>query len=343
MASCVVNRRERSVADQARKGVVVIHYRTFLNPDPPLLATIWNASVIGRRALPIQAATLLEYFTFAKPYFDPAGLIFALDEGSPAGVVHAGFAANAGGTALDMGIGIICLLGVMPAYRRKGIGSELLRRAEEYLARRGAREIYFGSLAPQNPYLFGLYGGCNSPGVLASEPFARGFLEHRGYQVARSCGILQKPMDRLFIPSDPRFNSHVQHYDIVVAPFSRAGWWRECVLGPIEAFEYRLQEKNSTQHIARTILWDMGTFSPLWGESTVGMIELEVAPPFRRQGLAKYLLTQVLRHLRQHPIKHFETQAESTYEPFLALLRGLGFQQIETGHCFRRTAPAVTP
>jgi ribosomal protein S18 acetylase RimI-like enzyme len=343
MASRVVNRRHRPQAAQARKDVAVIYYRTFLNPDPPLLATIWNASVIGRRALPIQAATLLEYFTFAKPYFDPHGLIFALDDTSPVGVVHAGFGANGDGTALDAGVGIICLLGVMPAYRRRGLGSELLRRAEEYLRQCGARDIYFGSLSPQNPYLFGLYGGSNSPGVLASEQPARPFLERRGYQIARSCGIFQKPMDRLFVPSDPRFNAHVQRYDIVVAPFSRAGWWRECVLGPIEAFEYRLQEKNSATHIARTILWDMGTFSPLWGESTVGMIDLEVAATHRRQGLAKYLLTQVLRHLRQHPIKHFETQSELNNDPFLALLRGLGFQHVETGHCYRRTAPAVTP
>ncbi len=317
----------------------MIHYRTFLNPDPPLLAAIWNASVIGRRAIPIQAATLLEYFTFAKPHFDPEGMIFALADGKPAGVVHAGFGANADGTASDTGVGIICMLGVVPAYRRQGIGSELLRRAEEYLRQRGAREIVFGAMAPQNPYLFGLYGGCNSPGVLAGEALAASFLEHRGYQAARSCGIFQKAMDRLFIPNDPRFHAHVQRFDIVVAPFSRAGWWRECVLGPIEAFEYRLQEKNKTQHIARVILWDMGTFAPLWGESTVGMIDLEVAPSFRRKGLARYLLTQVLRHLRQHPIKQFETQSELSNEPFLGLLRGLGFTQVETGHCYRRAAP----
>jgi ribosomal protein S18 acetylase RimI-like enzyme len=317
----------------------VIHYRTFLNPDPPLLAALWNASVIGRRAVPIQAATLLEYFTFAKPYFDPRGLIFALADGKPVGVIHAGFTANAAGTALDSAVGVICVLGVVPTHRRQGIGSELLRRAEEYLRGRGAGEILFGAMAPQNPYLFGLYGGCNSPGVLASEAMAGPFLERRGYQVARSCGIFQKAMDRLFVPNDPRFHAHVQRFDIVVAPFTRAGWWRECVLGPIEAFEYRLQEKNKPQNIARAILWDMGTFSPLWGESTVGMIELEVAPSFRRQGLARYLLTQILRHLRQHPIKQFETQADLTNEPFLGLLRGLGFAQVETGHCYRRTAP----
>jgi ribosomal protein S18 acetylase RimI-like enzyme len=318
----------------------VIHYRTFLNPDPPLLAAVWNASVIGRRALPIQAATLLEYFTFAKPYFDPQGMIFALADGKPAGVVHAGFGPNSADTALDTSVGMVCMLGVVPAYRRQGIGSQLLRRAEEYLRSRGAREIRFGSMAPQNPYLFGLYGGCNSPGVLASEAMAGLFLERRGYQVARSCGILQKAMDRLFVPNDPRFHAHVQRYDIVVAPFNRAGWWRECVLGPIEAFEYRLQEKNKTQQLARAVLWDMGTFAPLWGESTVGMIELEVAPNLRRQGLARYLLTQILRHLRQHPIKQFETQADLANEAFVGLLRGLGFAQVETGHCYRRTTPS---
>jgi ribosomal protein S18 acetylase RimI-like enzyme len=321
------------------KGISVIHYRTFLNPDPPLLARIWNASVVGRRALPIQAATLLEYFTFAKPYFDPAGMIFALDDDRPAGVVHAGFAAVVEGTALDTSVGIICVLGVIPIQRRRGIGSELLRRAEDYLRGRGAREILFGSMAPRNPYLFGLYGGCDSPGVLAAEELARPFLERRGYAVARSCGIFQKPMERLLFPQDPRFAALSQRFDIVVAPFSHAGWWRECVLGPIEAFEYRLQEKNNNQVVARTILWDMGTFGPSWGETCIGMIDLDVKPAFRRQGLAKYLLSQVLRHLRQHPIKTFEVQAALDNAPLLGLLNGLGFLQVETGHTFRRTAP----
>ncbi len=187
-----------------------------------------------------------------------------------------------------------------------------------------------------------MYGGGDSPGVLASEEMARPFLERRGYEVARTCGIFQKPMERLHFPHDTRFGSLSQRFDVVVAPYTHAGWWRECVLGPIEAFEYRLQEKNSNQVIARTSLWDMSTFTSFWGETCIGLIDLEVKPAYRRQGLAKYLLSQVLRHLRQHPIKSFEVRADLDNQPLLGLLNGLGFLQVESGICFRRVADKIS-
>ena len=59
---------------------------------------------------------------------------------------------------------------VRPAYRRRGVGRELLARADADLRARGAASVSVGSLWPNNPYLFGLYGGSNSPGILSGEP-----------------------------------------------------------------------------------------------------------------------------------------------------------------------------
>src|SRR5262249_27575923 len=146
------------------------------------------------------------------------------------------------------------------------------------------------------------------------------FLERRGYQPAASCGVFQRPLERWNIPADPRFGAIRQRCDIVASPYSHAGWWREGVLGPIDAVEYRLQEKPGDQFIARTVLWDMETFAQAWGLSCVGMIDLEVRPSFRRQGMARYLLTQVLRHLKQQPFQVFEAQAGLDDKPLLGLL-----------------------
>jgi ribosomal protein S18 acetylase RimI-like enzyme len=320
------------------KGVPVIHYRPFRNTDPPLVVEVWNASLTGQRTVPLANTTILEYFTLAKPFFDPAGMIFALEDDKPVGVVHAGFAANAAGTALDLSVGVICLLAVIPSHRDQGIGSELLRRIEEYLKSKGAKEILVGPYAPDNPFLFGLYGGCNSPGVLAREPLAGPFLEKRGYQAARSCGLFQRELDRLYLPNDPRTQTIRQSFDIVAMPYGHAGWWRECVLGPIEAVVYQLQEKPGQHAIGQAILWDMDPFSQMWGETCVGLIDIEVVPGFRRQGLGRYLLSQVLRHLRQQTFHLFEARADLGNEPLLNLLRSMGFQQVETGRCYRRTA-----
>ncbi len=111
-----------------------------------------------------------------------------------------------------------------PLYRRQGVGSELLRRAEEYLRQKGAKELFAGPCAAMNPFTFGLYGGADSPGFLASDGLARPFLEHRGYQVARSVGILRLVLKRLQLAPDARFAEIHPRYDILGAPLDGCGW-----------------------------------------------------------------------------------------------------------------------
>lgn len=318
------------------EGRHVIHYRAYRNPDSPDVVEAWNASFSGRRVVPVRLATVLEYFTFAKPYFDPQGLILALDDNKPIGLVHAGFGPAADGKSTDPAVGVICALGVAPSHRRQGIGAELLRRAEEYLKGRGAKELYAGPLAPRNPFTFGLYGGCNSPGFLASDVLARPFFEKHGYQVAETAGLFQRPLARAYLPPDPRFGAIRQQYDVIASPYHGAGWWRECVFGPIETVEYRMQQKQQGPVVARCLLWDMETFHQSWGEACVGMLELSVQPGFRRQGLAKYLLSQILRHLRDQPFHLFEAIADPNDAAARGLLQGLEFQQVDVGYCYRR-------
>jgi GNAT superfamily N-acetyltransferase len=140
-----------------RKAPVVIRYRTFCNFDPPHYCAVWNDCIAGHRA-PSVRSTLLDFFTLSKPYFDPAGVIFAEADGQPVGLAHAGFAPLPDGTGLDHGTGVLCVLGVVPDRRRQGVGSELLRRAEDYMRQRGATHFHAGPLAPLNPFTFGLYG-----------------------------------------------------------------------------------------------------------------------------------------------------------------------------------------
>jgi ribosomal protein S18 acetylase RimI-like enzyme len=314
----------------------VIHYRAYRNPDSPAVVEAWNACFSGRRVVPVRLTTVLEYFTFAKPYFDPQGLILALDDDKPIGLVHAGFGPAADGQAIDPATGVICALGVAPSHRRQGIGGELLRRAEDYLKQLGATELFAGPLAPRNPFTFGLYGGCNSPGFLASDVMARPFFEKYGYRLSASAGLFQRPLARAYLPPDPRFATIRQSYDVIATAYHGAGWWRECVMGPIEAVEYRVQQKQQGAVVARCVLWDMEPFAPVWGESCVGMLELTVLPEHRRQGLAKYLLSQILRHLRDQPFHLFEAMADPNDAAAMGLLRGLEFQQVEVGHAYRR-------
>ncbi|MGL4549541.1 MAG: GNAT family N-acetyltransferase [Gemmataceae bacterium] len=316
----------------------MIEFRPFRNPDPPALVELWNASLAGPRTVPLKTATLLEYFTLAKVYFDRRGLILATAAGKPVGFVHAGFASAPGGKELDRAAGVVCALGVLPSYRRQGIGSRLLTNAEDYLRGQGATSVTFGSQAPANPFLFGLHGGCTSAGVLSGDETSATLAVRHGYASGRRVGLFQRSLTRLTSPADARFAALRGQYDIIAGAIRRAGWWRECVLGPVEAVEYRLQDKRTGAVGARTVLWDMDTFCMHWGESCVGLIEMTVDAGLRRRGLGKYLLTNVLRHLRERSFHQFEAWADLDDGPSVGLLEGLEFTQVDTGTAYVKGA-----
>src|SRR5262245_65835195 len=118
----------------------------------------------------------------AGPDFDRQGLIVACEGTEVVGFVHAGFGANAEGTAISTESGVICAVLVRFDYRRRGIGRELVQKAEEYLRGRGAKVIFAGESGRRNPYYLGLYGGAESAGMLEADVIAAPFFRPLGYQ-----------------------------------------------------------------------------------------------------------------------------------------------------------------
>ncbi len=315
----------------------MIQYRTFRNADPPAVVSVWNQCFTGRGATILRGSTLVEYFTFAKPYFDPQGMILALSGETPVGFAHAGFAATADGSALDAKVGVLCALGVVPTWRRQGIGSELLRRAEEYLRGRGAAELYAGPLAPRNPFTFGIYGGCQSAGFLDSDPLARPFLEKHGYRPRDAVVVLQRRLSQPLNVIDPRFAAFRPQYEVHAGPLPVTNWWQECVLGPIEVVEFRLVDRAHPQTpVGQAVLWEMETFRPRWNDHAVGVLDLEVVPEMRRCGLAKFLLTQILRHLQEQYFAVVEVLVAEGDAAGLGLVHQLGFHPVDTGRSYLR-------
>ena len=315
---------------------IVIQYRTFCNFDPPLLADLWNACFSDPGAVSLRSATLLEYFTFAKPYFDPAGLLLALADGKPVGFAHAGFGPGNGGREVDYTRGVLCALGVVPAFRGQGIGSQLLARSEDYLRRRGATELFAGPLAPLNPFTFALYGGSQSPGFLDSSTAARPFLERRGYRTQEIALVYRCGLDRAPAILDGRFGAMRQRYEVLLAPRHGLSWYQEGVIGPVEVHDFHLRDKVTGRLLAHVGVWEMETFGPRWNQHAVGILEVETVPDLRRQGLAKFLMAMLLRHLHEQFFTLAETQVPEGNEPAKRLLQTLGFAHTDTGRRFRR-------
>jgi GNAT superfamily N-acetyltransferase len=315
----------------------LVHYRPFLNTDPPGLAEVWNDAVSGRGAAYVGSPNLFEYCLFARPWFDPAGLIVAHDASGPVGFAHAGFGPNERETALSTERGVTWAVAVRPTARRQGVGSELLRRSEQYLRERGTRELYFGSQAPLNPFGFGVYGGCNSPGVLDGEPEAGPFLKRHGYAPVRACRVWQRRIDGAINVPDGRFSGLRARYEFRARPRAVLGsWWREATRAPIEPVEFRLEEKSTSKFAASVTAWEMEPFSRTWNEAAYGLLELEVRPDLRRQGLAKLLLTQTFRFLQDQFFSMVEAQTVEGDVAAEGVFRSLGFEAVDVGRLYRK-------
>ena len=68
----------------------------------------------------------------------------------------------------------------------------------------------------------------------------------------------------------------------------------------------------------------------------VGILDLEVREGLRRQGLAKFVLVHLLRHVQEQFFSLVEVQANERNEAALRLYRGLGFEQVDTGRTYRK-------
>jgi ribosomal protein S18 acetylase RimI-like enzyme len=298
---------------------------------------VWNDAFTQRGAVRLRTSSPLERHAYAKVYFDPDGLIVAEEGGVCVGFAHAGFGSDSQGAALLTESGTTCLLGVRATHRRRGIGTELLRRCEAYLRERGARTLYAGAMHPVNPFYLGAYGGSEMPGILASESPAEPFLARNGYRVCRKVLVLQRRLTQTIKSMDPRFVAHRGRYEMREDPRSRLGsWWSECVFGLVEPLEFYLADKTTNERVARALVWEMEGFSYRWNQPSVGLTDISVRPDLHRKGLAKFFVTQVMRRIQDQYYEIMEAQAAEGAAPVLGLLRGLGFEEVDEGRLYQR-------
>ncbi len=228
--------------------------------------------------------------------------------------------------------GVICAIAVRPEFRRQGIGSELLRRCEAYLREHGATSIQAGPTRPNKPFYLGVYGGSNAPGFLQSDPDIEPFLLEHGYQPDRRVLVFDRRLDVPLNIVDARFGLLKRKYEWQALPQARLGsWWRECVIGSLEPSEFRLDDKATGQTAARAMYWEMTDYGWRWGAPPAGILDVQVRNDLRRQGLGKFLLVQMLRHLQEQYFAVAEVQVPEEDETAARMFRLLGFVQVDIG------------
>lgn len=316
----------------------MIGYRPFHNTDPPKIADLWNFGKLGPGAALEFPNDALDMLVLSEPYFDREGLILACDGTEVIGFIHAGFGPTADESGISTASGVICAVVVRMDYRRRGIGRELVARAEEYLRSKGAAEIFAGESGRRNPFYLGLYGGAESAGMLESDVNAAPFFTALGYLPAERYILMRRNIAEKNDPFDPRMLTvkRAMKFGVMDRP-ANATWWWMTRQGRFDSLTFVLVPNAGGPTPAEVTFWEMGLHAATRGERTAGITNLSVANSERRKGYAKSLLTEVIRRLRDELVTRVEVAIRDDNAPALNLFRALNFEEFDTGVVYRRT------
>lgn len=283
-----------------------------------------------------MSVALLDRLVLSKTYFDRHGLIVAVDGDRPVGFVHAGFGPNADGSDLSPERGVTCMLMTDPEHpERESIARELLTQSEDYLMRRGARELYGGCIEPLNPFYLGLYGGSELPGVLASHTELVEIFSRMGYAEAERTVIMHRQMAG-FRPVIDRTQMLVRkNYKIEIVPDPPVdSWWEASTIGMTERLRFDLVPKEGGPAVARATFWDIEPLASSWGVRAMGLMRMMTLAERRRQGFATFLLGEAVRELQSQGIAQIELQCMRHNEAAIKLYHKHGFRQVDEGIVF---------
>lgn len=115
--------------------------RTFRPGDEPLVVGLWNGTLTRDPIAP----ELFAARTLGDAAFDPAGVLLAEADGIPAGFAVTVSPGSPRRFGPPPGSGRISGLGVLPPFRRRGLGKALLARAVAHLKAKGCGRITYAA------------------------------------------------------------------------------------------------------------------------------------------------------------------------------------------------------
>ncbi len=215
----------------------------------------------------------------------------------------------------------------------------IARSLRGILRGRGARVLYGGGLAPLDPFYLGLYGGSELPGVLDSDATARQTFAARGYQETERTSLLRRELSGFeSLVSRQQMQVRRQVIVEVTVDVPTRTWWEASVLGGFDLTRFDLLPRTGGPPLATAIFRNMEPAGTASVGRAMGLIELTVAEPHRRRGLAVFLLCEAFRQFLRLGILHVDMQVPQSNSAALELFGKLGFQQVNQGGVWRKDA-----
>jgi ribosomal protein S18 acetylase RimI-like enzyme len=183
--------------------------RIYRPGDESIVVDIWNATLTRD---PLSVDRFVRR-TLGDPNFNKEGLLIVEADGQPAGFA---LAVAPGETkhlfSQPVGQGRITGLGVLPQFRKRGIGSALLEAATGFLKSRGCRRVSF---AAHEYYVAGLDREAYADGLR--------FLIARGFKETYEAVAMARELYDLEVPAAARETATALRKDGITAEFFTPG------------------------------------------------------------------------------------------------------------------------
>ena len=312
--------------------------------DVDAFVRYWNRAFATRRNFTPLTEYSFRERVLACPAFDPAGLIIAwirdrTGESRIAGFIHAFRLPPKMAAYYRWGrYHSIGVLHVAPSYRKQGLGSRLLKAAENWLYYCPVHFVsqstpcYGCAEGPRPPF----FGSTQRMGVNTKDSELLHFLANRGYSVIDPGEIsltaelngarLQRPVEIDRLAPDLRME-RIDH----TTPFPFAEPWdRREYASWITGSNYPYMGivlVDETNELRGHLCW-----YPLKASLKAGIYSFWVTPVLRGKGLGAYLLDHALAEMRKHthlggPYAYAEVQSHLVrHDAAVALYESRGFQ-----------------
>lgn len=314
-----------------------MQFRSFLNSDPPALCEIWRSHASMRGKFQGIGPNEWEQLVLGKPYFDPAGLILAIDDSEVVGFVHASFGRTEDQQVLDPAQGVISQLMVRQIDHHAEVAGQLLARAEDYLGTRRAGSIVAGGQFPSSPFYLGLYGGSRAVGVLSEDQRTQEWFRNAGFEHTGDVVIRHWHLHN-FRPLVDRQQMMIGRSFLIEAQLDPvpSNWCDACNFGLTSRVGFTLKDRKSAQVVGTLVYWDMEPLVRNWGVNGMGLVELWVIPELRQKGIATYMVGESLRQLKQQGVALVEIQHPADDPVMSSLCNKLGFQSVDSTVMFEK-------
>ncbi len=311
--------------------------RSFRNSDTPRICQLWHQHPELRGKFRGLTPAVFERVILSKTYFDPEAFCLAWVGDHLVGFVHAACGIAEDQQRLDPSRGLISQLVLQPGPTTAAAAPALLEYATEYLRTRGATHIEFGGYFPLSPFYLGLYGGSRGVGVLADDPLVGVALQAAGFEAYGRVIINHWRLSGFRQVIDRRQLLIGRSYALEnVSDCQPQTWLQACHYDAATQKVFQLKDKRSGEIVGKVAFWEMDPLVQNWGQNGMGLVELEVAPQWRRTGLATYMVGESLRQLKHAGVGLIEIQHLDTDLAVASLCQKLDFTPIDSTVLYRK-------